>query len=170
MLKILNTSDARAALATLRPGEARIWGERPWSDPGHTTFQYFDEWEEQLRTLAKKGTYDRIYALSLASYWGGNHEVALLGEKGDALLLIRDGAATPLPPQDAARIRTMLAEVKPDDLPPYESGAYDGAQLEFVSLTANGGHRVFMNNPSSDKRDPYGRLVNELAELAHARQ
>jgi len=165
LLEALNTSEARAALASLRPGEAVIWGERPGSDPGHTTFQYFDEWEEQLRALAKKRTYERIYALSVASYWGGNHEIALLGQRGDALLLIRHGAATTLEPAVAARVRTMLAEVKPDDLPFYETGTFDGAQFEFVSLTADGGHRLFMNNPPSDKRDPYARLVGELSEL-----
>ncbi len=165
LLEVLNTSEARAALASLRPGEAVIWGERPWSDPGHTTFQYFHDWEEQLRALARKRTYDRIYALSVASYWGGSHEIARLGERGDALLLIRGDAATPLTPGVAARVRTLLAEVKPDDLPFYEPGAYDGAQFELVSLTVNGGHRLFMNNPPSDRRDPYARLVGELSEL-----
>jgi hypothetical protein len=165
LLEVLNTSESRAALASLRPGEAVIWGERPWEDPGHTTFAYFDGWEEQLRALAKKRTYERIYALSVASYWGGNHEIALLGERGDALLLIRDGNTKKLEPAVAARVRTLLAEVKPDDLPFYETGIADGAQFEFVSLTADGGHRLFMNNPPSDKGDPYGRLVGELSEL-----
>lgn len=165
LLETLNTSETRAALASLHPGEAAIWGERPWADPGHTTFQYFDEWEKQLRALAKKGRYDWIYALSVASYWGGNHEVALLGERGDALSLIRGASATPLASAVTARVRALFAAVKPDDLPIYEMGAADGAQFEFVSLTANGGHRLFMNNPPSDKRDPYGRLVSELSEL-----
>lgn len=165
LLETLNASAARAALASFRPGEAMIFGARPWSDPGHTTFQYFDDWEEQLRALAKKRTYERIYALSVASYWGGNHEIVLLGERGDALLLIRGNAATPVVPAVAARVRKLLADVQPDDLPFYDAGAYDGAQFEFVSLTANGGHRVFMNNPPSDKRDPYARLVSELSEL-----
>jgi hypothetical protein len=165
LLETLNTSEARAALASLHRGEGAIWGERPWSDPGHTTFKYFDEWEEQLRALAKKKTYERIYALGVASYWGGNHEIVRLAERGDALLVIHGGSATPLAPAVVARIRTLFSEVKPDDQPFYESGAFDGAQYEFVSLTADGGHRLFMNNPPSDKRDPYGRLVGELAEL-----
>jgi hypothetical protein len=165
LLAILNAPESRAALASMRPGEAMIWGERPWTDPGHTTFRHFDEWEKQLRTLAQKGTYERIYALAVSSYWGSDAELVLLGERAGTLLLIRKGTASPLATPVAARVRTLFAEVKPDDLPYYDAGAFDGTQYEFVSLTSNGGHRVFMNNPPSDPNDPYGRLVGELVEM-----
>ena len=160
LLERLNTADSRKALAKLRPGA--IFGERPYEDPGHTTFKFFDEWEERLRALQRKGGYDRVHALAMASYWGGDREIVAVAEKGETVMVIDRGEKT-LPPSAAAHLKTILAEIHPDDLPPlFNYGTHDGAQFEYVSLTRDGGHRLFMNNPSSETTDPYGRLVAEL--------
>lgn len=163
LLERMNTIESRKALAKLNPGA--IFGERPYEDPGHTTFKFFDEWEARLRSLQLAGNYDRLHALASASYWGGNEEIVVVAEKGDAVMVIRPREKT-LPPGAAALMKDILAEIHPDDLPFYDKGAYDGTQYEYVSLTRDGGHRLFMNNPPSENANPYGRLVTELTAAA----
>ena len=167
-LEMMNTAEARTALGRLYPGEARIWGARPWADPGHTTFTFFDQWEETLRALVKSGHYDRIDALARASYWGGSGEVVVVARTGDVMQLITTatGAKTSLPRATASRVQQLLREMHPEDLEPFDTGAADGVQYEYVYLTRDGGRRVFMNNPPIDKTDPYGRLVETLSSLA----
>jgi hypothetical protein len=167
-LEMMNTAAARAALATLYPDQARIWGPRPWADPGHTTFTFFDIWEESLRALVKKRQFDRIDALALGSYWGGNREVVVVARKGDTMLLVSTTPGTketPLPPATAARIRQFLDDTHPADLEPFDAGTFDGTQYEYVYLTPDGGRRVFMNNPPSDNRDPHASVVEGLSSL-----
>jgi hypothetical protein len=167
-LEMMNTAAARAALAQLYPGEARIWGERPWEDPGHTTFTFFDKWEESLRALMKSGKYQRIDALARASYWGGDGEVVVLGRTATRVDLLSTTSMRTrrLAAAEEARLRQLLDEISPADLDNYDTGSADGVQFEYVFLTPDGGRRVFMNNPPSDERDPYGRLVAGLAALA----
>jgi hypothetical protein len=167
-LEMMNTAAARAALARLYPSQARIWGPRPWEDPGHTTFSFFDEWEETLRTLQKQRKFDRIDALASASYWGSNGEIVILARTGDAMQLIsttHGTKSTPVPPATASRIRQLLDDTHPVDLEPFDEGTADGIQYEYVYLTPDGGRRVFMNNPSFDQRDPYARVVAALSGL-----
>lgn len=168
-LAMMNTAAARAALGTLYPGEARIWGPRPSNDPGHDTYSSFDAWEEKLRALQKKRKFDRIDALYRASYWGGNGEIVVVARIGNAMQLVSTESpskSTPLPKATAARIRELLDALQPADLDPFDEGSADGTQYEYVYLTADGGRRVFMNNPSSDERDPYGGLVEALGGVA----
>ncbi len=163
LLERLNTEESRRALAKLYPGA--MFGERSYDDPGHTTFKFFDDWEESLRSLQRTGNYDHLHALAVASYWGGGKEIVVVAEKGDAVMILRPEEKT-LPPAAAALVKGILAEIHPDDLPFYDSRISDGVQYEYVSLTTLGGHRLFMNNPSSETSDPYGRLVTELTALA----
>ena len=55
-----------------------------------------------------------------------------------------------------------------DDLGPFEGGAVDGIQLEFVGLTRNGGRRVFMNNPQLAPGSIYWQLRNTFARLENS--
>jgi hypothetical protein len=167
-LEMMNTAAARAALGKLYPGEARIWGPRSLSDPGHTTFPFFDQWEESLRALLKKRKLDRIDALGRGSYWGGNGEVVVLARTGSSMLILSTDPGSkskPVPEAMASRIRQVLDELQPAGLEPFDQGSYDGVQYEYVYLTGDGGRRVFMNNPPSDERDPHARLVAVLGSL-----
>jgi hypothetical protein len=167
-LEMMNTAAARAALGKLYPGEARIWGPRSLSDPGHTTYPFFDQWEESLRALLKKRKLVRIDALVRGSYWGGNGEVVVLAHAGDAMLIVSTepgSKSKPVPQATASRIRQVLDELQPAGLEPFDQGAHDGVQYEYVYLTADGGRRVFMNNPPTDERDPHARLVAVLGSL-----
>lgn len=166
-LAMMNTAPARAALGRLYPGEARIWGPRPSSDPGHTTYTFFDEWEEKLRALQRKRKFDRLDALARASYWGGSGEMVVVGRSGDSMQCVSATGARSkaIPAPAAAELRQFLAEARPEDMGPFESGSADGVQYEYVFLTMDGGRRVFMNNPPFDRRDPHGRLVEVLTSL-----
>ncbi|MEA2164454.1 MAG: hypothetical protein QOK37_2581 [Thermoanaerobaculia bacterium] len=170
-LEAVNSPAARDALAALHRGEMRIWGERPGEDPGHTTFTFFDEWEATLKKRLSEDDADRIDALAVGSYWGGDHEVVALEFKGEAILAVTghgDQQQTrPLTPEIAARIRQALAKIDAASLAPLShEGTSDGAQYEFVTLTLDGGHRVFMNNPARDADGAYSTLVSTLETLA----
>jgi hypothetical protein len=173
-LEAVNSPEAREALAGLHRGEKRIWGERPGEDPGHTTFTFFDQWEETLKNRLSADGMDRIDALAAGSYWGGNREIVALEFKGEAILVITGQGERqkrrPLTPVRAAEIRQALAGIDAASLAPLGSeGTYDGAQYEFVSVTRDGGHRVFMNNPSNDADGAYSALVSMLQALATER-
>ena len=66
------------------------------------------------------------------------------------------------------RFKSFLSENAVDDLAPFDAGANDGVQYEYVHLTRDGGRRVYMNNPDAERCALYDRLVRRFEDLADA--
>jgi hypothetical protein len=172
-LEIEDSVRARQLVLSRYPGEARILGERPTNDPGHTSFESLDILEKQLRDriLAENGP-DEILALLSAGYWGDIGQVVVLvrGATADLFIDSNDGRrrGRKLTTRELTDFRQFLETNKIKDLGPFESNSADGIQLEFVSLTKNGGRRIFMNNPQLGRDSIYWRLWKAFNELAEA--
>ena len=163
-LEVIDLSEARALL--LAQGTPRVLGARPGGDPGHDTFPAFDRWEERLLgELARGEAGSEVFALLCASYWGCQDQVILTMRPGGGELRWYDAPfrhrVRQLDAGEVERVRSFVADYRVDELPMSDSGALDGVQYEYVHLRANGGVRVFMNNPSSDPRaeDVHGQVV-----------
>jgi HEAT repeat protein len=151
-LEANDSAQARTEIWRLAPGAAKILGARWYFDPGHFTFGAFDETESKLRdaVLGKKGP-EAIYALLSEGYWGSNGQRVLFVENGKTILRAADGNGRTreceIPEREMKSLIDWLQHERIEDLPPFDAGAFDGMQWEFVRLTRDGGRRIFMNNP-----------------------
>jgi hypothetical protein len=151
-LEANDSAEARTEIWRLAPGAAKILGARWYFDPGHFTFGAFEETESKLRdaVLRKKGP-EAIYALLSEGYWGSNGQRVLFVENGKTILRAADGNGRTreceIPEAEMKSLTDWLQHERIEDLPPFDAGASDGMQWEFVRLTRDGGRRIFMNNP-----------------------
>jgi hypothetical protein len=177
---------ARAAVLRRHPGEARILGSRLDYDPGHETYGPFSATEEHLRTLVRADDGPReILALLSEGYWGNIGQRLVLVFADRTVLRWLDGGGRQrermVTPEELARLRAWLAAHEAENLAPFDQGAADGSQYEFVRVTRDGGRRVFMNNPPgrapfsavfpgghANEPDPsiYGRLVEQFEAVS----
>lgn len=179
-LEAEDSKQARALLLRRFQGEARILGARMSHDPGHFSYGAMNETENLLRerVLTSK-TPLTIYALISAGYWGdngqawieaSNDKAALVNEQGGGRFRTRDLTA-----EEFAGLQQYIKQNEVDELPPLTLTVDDGIQYEYVSLSAAGGRRVFMNNPGSyrdhgekedwDKDSVYVCLVDLFQKL-----
>jgi hypothetical protein len=183
-LEANDSPEARTEIWRLAPGTAKILGARWYFDPGHFTFGAFDETESKLRdaVLSKKGP-AATYALLSEGYWGGDGQRVLFVENGKTILRGDDGNGRTreceIPEAEMKSLTDWLQHERIEDLPPFDAGAADGIQWEFVRLTRDGGRRIFMNNPpegggamrvevgQQPGPDPaiYGELTHRLTNL-----
>ncbi|HZI50417.1 MAG TPA: HEAT repeat domain-containing protein, partial [Terriglobia bacterium] len=172
-LEVEDSPCARQLVLSRHIGEARILGERSAYDPGHSSFDSFDALEQQLRQtiLATNGP-DEILALLSAGYWGdaGQFYVFVRGRNAELIINRNDDrrSTRKLTEKEFAGLREFIEMNRIDDLGPFEGGAVDGIQLEFVGLTRNGGRRVFMNNPQLAPGSIYWQLRNTFARLENS--
>ncbi len=153
-LEAEDSAEARGMLQRRSKGEARILGARMNHDPGHFSYGSLGEIQDLLRkqVLAAKEPLE-IHALLSAGYWGdvGQVWVEVQGEK--AMLVNDQGSdryrTRPLTAAELAKLRSYMSQNRVDDLPPLTLPVDDGVQYEYVHLTAEGGRRVFMNNPGT---------------------
>ena len=153
-LEAEDSAQARAVLQSRFKGEARILGARMNHDPGHFSYGGMGEIQDILRkqVLAAKGPLE-IHALLSAGYWGDVGQVWVEVE-GDKATLVNDQGGgryrtRPLAAAELAELRAYVSQNRVDDLPPLTLPVDDGIQYEYVHLTAEGGRRVFMNNPGT---------------------
>lgn len=155
--RYLEAEDSPQARATLQgrfKGEARILGARMSHDPGHYSYGSLDDIQNTLRkqVLAAKGTLE-IHALLSSGYWGDVGQVWVEIENEKATLVNDQGSGRhrtrALTAAELAEFRSYLSLHRIDDLPPLTLPVDDGIQYEYVHLTAEGGRRVFMNNPGT---------------------
>ena len=175
---------AREQLWKAAPEDARILGARWYFDPGHFTFGAFDKTEKELRdAIRREKGVEAIYALLSEGYWGGNGQRALFVERGKTILRADDGNGRTrecaIADEEIKSVTDWLQHESIEDLPPFDAGAFDGIQWEFVRLTRDGGRRIFMNNPPEGagaprveiERQPgpdpaiYGELTRRLKNL-----
>jgi hypothetical protein len=163
---------ARQLVYDRHPGEALILGARQDFDPGHDGYEAFDTWEKRLtdELLGKDGP-EEIYALLSDGYWGnaGQMVIHIRGDKAE--LSVHGGEkqsrVRSLSAAELKRLRAFVADNKIDDPPPFDAGAADGIQYEYLHLTKKGGRRVFMNNPGLgvDDDSVYAPLTEQFAGL-----
>jgi hypothetical protein len=156
------------------PGSARaenvspITGSRPASDPGHFTFDHFDQLERQLRADLS-AVQDEIFALLSGGYWGDDGQIIVRidSDKG-RLLFMPDRARIferPLDADELKELRTFLTAIKAFSLGQLKTRIADGMQYELVHLTKAGGQRVFMNNPDVVDAHPYVDICRRFRAL-----
>lgn len=153
-LEAEDSAQARAMLLRRFKGEARIFGARMNHDPGHFSYGSLGEVQDQLRKqvlVAQKPL--EIHALLSAGYWGDVGQVWVEVEGEKATLVNDQGGdrhrTRPLTAAELAELRAYVSQHRVDDLPPLTLPVDDGVQYEYVHLTAEGGRRVFMNNPGT---------------------
>jgi hypothetical protein len=161
---------ARQLVYDQHPGEALILGARQDFDPGHDSYEAFDEWEKRLRDEVRgKDGPEEIYALLSAGYWGNAGQVVIRIRPDKAELSIHAGAKQPkvrtLAPDELKGLRSFVSDNRIDDLPPLNIIVFDGIQYEYLHLTKKGGRRVFMNNPDVAGDSVYGRLTGYLTDV-----
>jgi hypothetical protein len=167
-----DSPEARQLVQDQHPGEVLILGAREHFDPGHNTYEQFDDWEKRLREeiRAKDGP-EEVYALLSAGYWGNAGQLVIRIRRRQAELSVHGGekqpTVRPLVAAELERLRAVVADNGIDNLPPLNLLAADGIQYEYVHLTKNGGRRVFMNNPDLSERDgsPYDQLIEYFTRL-----
>jgi hypothetical protein len=153
-LEAEDSAQARAILLRRFKGEARILGARMSHDPGHFSYGNLGEIQDLLRkqVLAARGPLE-IHALLSAGYWGDVGQVWVEVEGEKAMLVNDQGGGRfrtrSLAASELAELRSYLSKNRVDDLPPLTLPVDDGIQYEYVHLTAEGGRRVFMNNPGT---------------------
>lgn len=147
-----DSAAARKLVLAQHPGEALILGMRQHYDPGHYSYEAFDSLEKQLREIVTGSEpNDEVFALLSAGYWGNNGQVILSVRGNRAELRSHSDPARyyyrDFSPDELRQVREFVAQNKIDDLGPLAIAAQDGMQYEYIHVTANGGRRVFMNNP-----------------------
>ncbi len=169
------SATALRALAARHPGEVLVIGTRMGQDPGHTTYDFFDQREADLAAEFKKaGGPDEVYALLAGGYSGGPGQ-CIIRMKGDQATIRLE------PNAEKHRERALMAaerdglvkwlrEQRVDDLPELDIPVSDGVQYEYVHLTKDGGRRVFMNNPGVGESagTVYAALRRTFEHLAEA--
>jgi hypothetical protein len=144
-------------------------------DPGHHSYTDFDKREGELLSLMSGyGSYDEVYALLTAGYWGDGGQT-VIARKGDSLTITfyDDGARRyrrNLKKEEFEQLKSFVQSEKVDDLGPLSQTVFDGMQYEYVHLTAAQGRRVFMNNPgdSDSGGSVYERLCGLFYKLLRA--
>jgi hypothetical protein len=168
----LETNDSPAARTELLrhlSGKATILGARLNFDPGHFTFGGFDKTENKLRESVLRDDGPReIIAFLSEGYWGSDGQRVIFVEENRAVLRADDGNGRTrereVPPGELKSLVDWIAREQIEDLPPFDAGAFDGIQWEFVRLSRKGGRRIFMNNPPSGARAPRVELEDERPE------
>lgn len=151
-LEAEDSPQARSLLQRRFKGEARILGARMSFDPGHHAYGDLDRTQDMLRqrVLGAKQPLE-ILALLSAGYWGDAGQVwieisadkaTLVNDQGGQRFRTRELTAAEL-----AELRAYVSQNQIDDLPPLNLPVDDGIQYEYIHLSADGGRRVFMNNP-----------------------
>ncbi|MGV3658823.1 MAG: hypothetical protein ACO1TE_01525 [Prosthecobacter sp.] len=153
-LEAEDSAQARALLQRRFKGEARILGARMGFDPGHHAYGDLGKLQDMLRqrVLSAKKPLE-IVALLSAGYWGDSGQI-WIEIQGDKAALINDQGherfrTRELTVAELAEVRGYLSQNQVDELPPLTLSVDDGVQYEYIHLTAEGGRRVFMNNPGS---------------------
>ena len=182
-----DTPQSRAAVLRKHPGEARILGAFAGFclydlESGHPAEKQIREW------VLRAGGPREIFALLTSGVWGDDGQRVVFVEAGKAVLRCFDGGGRVrvriLAPDELEKLRAWLTAQRADDLAPFDEGAMDGLQLEYVRVTRDGGRRVFMNNPPGGNqefsrveiggraKDPdpriYGQLVEQFTALSGA--
>jgi hypothetical protein len=140
--------EARTLVLARHRGEALILGARQQWDPGHTSYSAFDELEKQLREEARGGS--DLYALLSAGYWGSVGQIIVrLGETPE-VMYVNDPAryhTRSLSIAEVNAFREFISSSGIEAQEPLTTTVVDGTQYEYVRVSADGGRRVFMNNP-----------------------
>ncbi|WP_136079627.1 HEAT repeat domain-containing protein [Pontiella desulfatans] len=149
-----DSAEARAAILDRYPSEMRILGALQGFDPGHGSFSKFAGWEKVLRKrFSGESPPNEIHALLSAGYWGnrGQIVVGVRDGKGELTAYYSNGryAVRELAEEELARLKLSIKQNNFDGLAPLNIPVCDGIQYEYVHLAANGGRRVYMNNPSN---------------------
>lgn len=157
-LEAVDTPEARALVLSRFKGEAKILGA-VWA---HT---FEDSWDGQMgraqerlrqRVLTAKRPVE-IYAMLSDSEGGGVGHVWIEIEGDKAVLFDDQGheryGTRPLTAAELAGVRAYVTQQRVDELPPLTLSVFDGVQYEYLRLTAEGGRRVFMNNPGFGSRN-----------------
>ena len=151
-LEALDTPAARLELQARARGKARILGYPAWG-------REISESEAKLHKiiLATDGP-DEIFALLSTGTWGGNGQRALL-IKGDRAVVQREDGngrtrTCEFDPDEMRGLREWIARRRIAELPPYDEGAADGIQWQYLHLRRDVGERVYMNNPPGGRAAP----------------
>ncbi|MBE2284225.1 MAG: hypothetical protein IAE77_12280 [Prosthecobacter sp.] len=153
-LEAEDSPEARALILRRFKGEARILGARMRHDPGHYSYGDLGRLQNMLRKrVLTAGKPLEIHALLSAGYWGDVGQTWIEIE-GDKARLVNDQGGEryrtrTLMAAELAELRAYMSGHRVDELPPLTLDVHDGIQYEYVHLTAEGGRRVFMNNPGS---------------------
>jgi hypothetical protein len=166
--------EARRLVLARHPGEVRILGAPMLTDDEHPHSP-----SARLRAeMRRRGAGDADAAEEIYALLGGSW-----APEGDYVIRVRGGIATltidspdgktmkrTLTHDELAGLRDLIATTGLEDLPPMETGTFDGAEYEYLHLTPAGGRRVFMNTPQSDEAviTPYERLRRHFVTLGEA--
>jgi hypothetical protein len=159
---------AREIFSSISKGLVIVGARQGGGDPGHHSYTDFDKRESELLSLmAGAGSYDEVYALLTAGYWGDSGQT-VIARKGDSLTItFYDDPARRyrrnLKKEEFEQLKSFVQSEKVDDLAPLSQMVFDGMQYEYVHLTAAQGRRVFMNNPGDS--DSGGSVYDRLCAL-----
>ena len=170
-----DSSVARKLLLDHHKGEALILGAREVFDPGHHSYDDFNQLEAQLQDEIKTTeTGSEVYALLSAGYWGSAGQIILRVHQGGAeIMYANDPARTlkrTLTMEELHSFQQWMTANQSEDLGPLNQRVYDGMQYEYIHLTRDGGRRVFMNNPgiAGSGGSVYDRLCTLFRDLLYA--
>lgn len=151
-------------------------------EPGHDSFQDFDELKRDLQNrIANKDGPDEVWALLSSGFWGDDGQRLIYLEDGKARAIRAYGQGrvgrSPLTAEQMTSVRGYVERYGVDDLPALELPIVDGIQYNYVHATPSAFHRVFMNNPPVTRKAMmryeeagegivvYGQLVNLFTDL-----
>jgi hypothetical protein len=166
---------AREIFSSKSKGLVIVGARQGGGDPGHHSYTDFDKREAELLSLMSgHGSYDEVYALLTAGYWGDGGQT-VIARKGDSLTItFYDDPARrykrSLKKEEFEQLKSFVQLEKVDDLGPLSQMVFDGMQYEYVHLTTAQGRRVFMNNPgdSDSGGSVYDRLCGLFYKLLRA--
>lgn len=153
-LEAEDSPEARALVLAHFKGEAKILGAHWNHDPANVWTGEMYRTQEKLRKRVMEAKRPReIHALLSEGAWGGEGQVWLEIEDGKASLFHDQGherlGTRLLTDAELAEFRAYVTQQRVEELPPLDTLVMDGVQYEYLHLTAEGGRRVFMNNPGS---------------------
>lgn len=185
-LDAMDTVETRAALKKRAANRRREFGTQLNFSAFAMEKGEISRTEKKLREFFNRDDPPReIYALLSEGNFGSDGQRALLVYDGRTVLRCADGNGRirerDVSPAEFSALRDWIEKNNVADLPPYDEGTMDGIQLQYVHLTADGGERVFMNNPpggpvgaasfspgiSEPRPDPivYGELTRRMMKL-----
>jgi hypothetical protein len=166
---------AREIFSLKSKGLVIVGARQGGGDPGHHSYTDFDKREAELLSLMSgHGSYDEVYALLTAGYWGDGGQT-VIARKGDSVTItFYDDPSRryqrSLEKEEFEQLKSFVESEKVDDLGPLSQMVFDGMQYEYVHLTTAQGRRVFMNNPgdSDSGGSVYDRLCGLFYKLLRA--
>jgi hypothetical protein len=179
----IDSKETQAALKTAKTGRHYISGEVNGAVVRDNVLMPMVGGEKEASDWIKKSPAgSEIFSLGLGCAWGGGSDCLLLHSAKEDMLRCFDGNGRvrerALPAEAVAHFKEWLQLRSIDSLPPYHSGWHDASEYDFLHLTANGGHRVYMNMPPSgadfgwEDGAPtpavYGEIVRRFVDLETA--